>query len=205
MTCCHSRRCSHSRAVTLLETLVVLFIIGMMLAFSMPAVQRARTAAQNAVCKNNMHQLSIALRHYWSIKKKLPDSPQPNTVSGWAIDTLPFLEDRVLADALAGGPSINNPSIAQQISHRPLIMTCPFGTEADSNTVGVPASHYGFWTTERRTYFSLFDLPLSSRIAWVESPETNATSLPRDEGPHDLGYFVTDGRGDVRWTAGKLP
>ena len=181
----------------------MLFIIGIMLALLLPAVQRARSAAQGAVCRNNLHQLFIAVDHYSAVKKKLPDSPQPNTVSGWAIDALPFLEDRVLGDALAGGPSINNPSIAQQISHRPLIMTCPFGFDGDSSVPNVPVSHYAYWCVSPN-FFRLCDVPRSSRIPWVESPEINTTSLPRDEGPHDYGYFIADSQGDVRWTAGQV-
>jgi competence protein ComGC len=203
MIFCRSRRRGNRRATTLLETLIVLFIIGIMLSLLLPAVERARSAAQNAMCKNNLHQLYFAVSHYSSIKKKLPNSPQPNIVSGWAIAVLPYMEEKALADALTGGPRINLPSIAQQISHRPRIMTCPFGSDEDSSVPNVPVSHYAYWCVPP-DYFVLCDVPRASRIPWVQSPEINTTSLPRDEGPHDYGYFVADGQGDVRWTAGAM-
>ncbi len=198
------KRCELRLAVTLLETIVVLLIIGILLAFLLPVVQKARNSARNAVCKNNLHQLVVAISHYWATKKKLPDPATPNTVSGWAIAVLPFIEEQVLADELAGGPNINQSSISRQISHRPLIMTCPFGWERDSSVGGVQASHYA--KNSRGT--ALGDLPLNSRIPWCQSPEVDLWSLPRDEGPHDGGYYIaryneTSLSGDVSWFEGK--
>jgi type II secretory pathway pseudopilin PulG len=204
MICSSSRRCDAPRATTLLETLIVLFIIGIMLAFLMPAVQRARSAARDTVCKNNLHQLVVALTHYRAAKKKFPEPAPPNSVGGWAIQILPFLEEQVLADQLAGEPSIDIPSIAQQISHRPLVMSCPYGFEGDSSVAGVPASHYA----RNIRWSSVGDVPVTSHIPWVQSLELDLSSLPRDEGPHDGGYYIAQYNenslsGDVRWFAGK--
>jgi hypothetical protein len=151
-----------------------------------------------------LHQLIVAVEHYRSATKKLPALAQPNTVSGWAIDILPFLEDKVLADQLAGYPSFSQPSIFQYINHRPRIMTCPFGWEGDSNLSGIPASHYASSTRG----FAIGDVPLSSRIPWVQSPQMDLWSLPRDEGPHSGGYYIahfgpSPFSGDVQWFSGK--
>lgn len=202
MTCMVQKRFNVRPGVTLLETIVVLCIIALLLAFLLPAVQRGRDAARNASCKNNLHQIALATRQFWVLTKKLPNPAQPNVVNGWAIDILPFLEDRVFADQLAGNPSINQPSILQQISHRPLIMTCPFGWEGDSDIPSIPASHYAF-SSPNPNYFRYCDVPLTSRVAWVASPEMDTSELPRDEGPHDGGYYIADSQGDVRWFAGK--
>jgi prepilin-type N-terminal cleavage/methylation domain-containing protein len=198
----YARQFGNRFGVTLLETIVVLAIIAVLLALLFPAVQRARNAAQDSVCKNNLHQLVLAVEHYRSATKKLPAPEQPNTVSGWAIDILPFLEERGLADQLAGFPSINQPSILPHISHRPRIMTCPFGWEGDSSLPGIPASHYVF------NGFAIGDVPLSSRIPWPTSPQMDLWSLPRDEGPHSGGYYIaqfgeTSVSGNVQWFSGK--
>ncbi len=112
------------------------------------------------------------------------------------IAVLPFLEERALADELANNPSVNQPSVLAVGRHRPLILTCPFAWEGDSDVAGIPASHYVVGTDAARKYFSLRDTSIDSRTPWVESPEAELWSLPSSPGPHDGGYFraATDGR-----------
>jgi Protein of unknown function (DUF1559) len=172
---------------TLVESIIVLSIIAIMLGLLLPAVQRSRVAAMDATCKNNLHQLSLAMHQYLVVRKNLPDPAQPNTVGGWAIAILPFMEERLLAAQLAGNPSFNQQSILPLISRRPRIMTCPLGWEGDSSIPSIPASHYAFQIVEPHQ-FRLFDVPLKSRIAWVQSPEMQWETLPRDEGPHTGDY-----------------
>jgi type II secretory pathway pseudopilin PulG len=174
---------------TLLESIIVLSIIAIMLALLLPAVQRARVAAMDATCMNNLHQLSLATHEYWKVRKSLPDPAQPNTVGGWAIAILPFLDDRLLANQLAGNPSLSQHSILPLIGRRPRIMTCPLGWEGDSSIPSVPTSHYAFERLSPYT-FRLFDVPLKTHVAWVQSPEMGLSSLPEDEGPHASGYNV---------------
>jgi prepilin-type N-terminal cleavage/methylation domain-containing protein/prepilin-type processing-associated H-X9-DG protein len=57
-------RGAQAKGFTLIELLVVIAIIAILAALLLPALQRAKAAAANAACKNNLRQLGIALTLY---------------------------------------------------------------------------------------------------------------------------------------------
>jgi prepilin-type N-terminal cleavage/methylation domain-containing protein/prepilin-type processing-associated H-X9-DG protein len=104
----------HRHAFTLVELLVVVAIIGVLIALFLPAVQKAREAANRVVCQNNLKQIGLALHMYhdnWSYfpsgyvwrpgisgadpimcPNQLGDSTDTAPGWGWAALLLPFLE-----------------------------------------------------------------------------------------------------------------
>jgi prepilin-type N-terminal cleavage/methylation domain-containing protein/prepilin-type processing-associated H-X9-DG protein len=64
---------SRSRcAFTLIELLVVVGVVGLIIAFLIPAVQSAREAARRAQCANNLRQIGLALNSYESAHRVFP-------------------------------------------------------------------------------------------------------------------------------------
>ncbi|HEV3137795.1 MAG TPA: DUF1559 domain-containing protein [Pirellulales bacterium] len=54
-------------ALTLVEVLVVIAIIGVLVALLLPAVQASREAARSTACKSNLRQIGIAVLQYYEL------------------------------------------------------------------------------------------------------------------------------------------
>src|SRR3954466_15593750 len=93
----HDNALHARRAVSLLETIIVLFIIGLMMALLFPAVQAARHRALVVQCQNNIRQLQLALGSAVSSLHRFP------TQTSWTVDCLRWMEEQPLADAMAQG------------------------------------------------------------------------------------------------------
>ena len=185
------------RAKTLLELIIVLAIMGTMFGMLLPVLSRFMQRARDTMCSNNMRQMDVAMRNLLSRQGKLPDPAPPLRAAGWAIEILPYLEEVALWQQLKDSPRMD--SVAGMAQRRPIIMTCPKASDGSvsiSNShYAVPTSHYSMRVIVTRTsreYNGFTDVPLASRIPWIQSPENSGT--PLGAGPHDGGYFDSGGR-----------
>jgi prepilin-type N-terminal cleavage/methylation domain-containing protein/prepilin-type processing-associated H-X9-DG protein len=102
---------SRSRGFTLIELLVVIAIIAILIALLLPAVQQAREAARRTQCKNNLHQIGIALHNYHDTFRIFPPgevmsskwSQVDGTQWGWAVMLLPHLDQAPMYNQLQPG------------------------------------------------------------------------------------------------------
>jgi prepilin-type N-terminal cleavage/methylation domain-containing protein/prepilin-type processing-associated H-X9-DG protein len=114
---------------TLVELLVVIAVIGILLGLLLPAVQAAREAARRTGCKNNLHQIGLALLSYESREGAFPPGAQlhwePRTGGvSWRVLLLPHLEQGDLLaeiDVQSNGGAANERSKADYLE----ALQCP--------------------------------------------------------------------------------
>jgi type II secretory pathway pseudopilin PulG len=98
------------RAATLIELMVVVSILGTLATLLLPATQQARESSRANACRQNLHQIGLALLQYESVHKHFPKGAEgrfdrqlsPVNMFGlsWWTDTLSYLEEADVADRL---------------------------------------------------------------------------------------------------------
>ena len=78
------------RGFTLIELLVVIFIIALLVSLLLPAVQKAREAALNTQCQNNMRQIGIALLNYENANTVFPPGQVASLFDGDLLTSVGF-------------------------------------------------------------------------------------------------------------------
>lgn len=126
-------------AFTLVELLVVIFIIGLLVAILLPAIQSAREASRRSACANHLRQLAIAALHHLDKHGHFPTGgwghgwtgdPERGVrrgqPGGWIYNLLPYLEESALHDRGAGLPLTAKRTAAAQVMGQPLaVLNCP--------------------------------------------------------------------------------
>jgi len=191
-------RIGQRHGVTLVELLVVLFIIAALLSLLLPAVQRTRESAGRVACQNNLRQLTLAVRRFAEVHRRLPDRAPPDAAGGWSIDILPFMEQIALEDLLETNPSLDPATMSPHARNRPTTMTCPSVKELESTIPEIPVSHYVFVPDKKRRTWRLGDAPEDFRLPWVVGPEMRPGYERGHEGPHDRGFNMAETDGSVR-------
>ena len=120
-----NRRSLGRHGFTLVELLVVLAIIAILVGLLLPAVQAAREAARRVQCKNNLHQIGLALHNYHGVFRRFPPQRTRNGFHGWAIFTLPYIENQNLREAYRMNYRWSAPQNAEAVYAMVPTFQCP--------------------------------------------------------------------------------
>src|SRR4051812_12594653 len=89
-----------NRALTLIEILVVIVILGGLLCLLLPSVRTAGTAANRNSCQNNMQQIALGLLNYADRHRVFPSAYTMDEggmpLHSWRTLVLPDLEEPAL-------------------------------------------------------------------------------------------------------------
>ena len=127
------------RAVTLMEMLVVISIIGMLMALLLPAVQASRESARRVTCQDHLKQLGLAMLNHQSAKGYFPSggwgfawAGDPdrgtgrNQPGGWVYGLLPYIERSDLARIGSGKPFAQKKNDITTVVQIPVaLFNCP--------------------------------------------------------------------------------
>ncbi|HMC64960.1 MAG TPA: DUF1559 domain-containing protein [Gemmataceae bacterium] len=123
-----SKRRRRRSAFTLTELLVVMAIIAVLVGMIVPAIQRIRESANQIKCKNNLHQIGIALHLYYNDRGTFPASADLRTGKNgdnFSIlsQLLPYVDENNLSKAIDWNQSFDQQGRITE--HRIPIYVCP--------------------------------------------------------------------------------
>ena len=121
------------RGFTLIELLVVIAIIAILIALLLPAVQQAREAARRSQCKNNLHQLGLAVHNFHDVYNVLPPLVNHSNGPTFFYHILPYCDQAPLYALYKGGAT--NPMTPTEKTdwRRPFDTTNSHGNTLNSN------------------------------------------------------------------------
>ena len=159
---------------TLIELLVVIAIIAVLIGLLVPAVQRVREAAARLKCKNNLHQIGLALHNYHDRMGAFPPGYQTQVASdnsglgpgwGWGAFLLDDIEQGNLQRRIRFDLQVSDPANAAVRVVPIPIYVCPSEPRTGTFTV-VDANGNGICDVARGSYTAINGILGVSSDAW---------------------------------------
>ena len=170
------------KAFTLVELLVVIAIIGLLISLLLPAVQSARESGRCSQCKNNLHQIGLALHNYHDTLRVFPPGylsrVGPNGLAddkgpgwGWAAMLLTYVEQTGIQKGIRFDKDITDPVNAA-------VRMVPVSTYLVPRRTASGSSRWTPSATRRPTAQRRSETPLETRCKWPTAT-TSASSASR--------------------------
>jgi len=110
---------------TLVELLVVIAVIGILMAMTLPAVQSVRESARRTTCANKLRQQGLAILNFESGCLKFPAGSAELTMHSWASRVLPYLEQRAVYAQIEFEDPWNSRANIAVLANRLAVFSCP--------------------------------------------------------------------------------
>ncbi len=214
-------------AFSLVEILVVVVIVGVVVALLLPATRRSvRPAAQRTACRNNLHQIGLALHIYHDDYGSFPPAvtydEEGRPLHSWRTLILPYVDQAPLYASIDLSKPWNHPDNAAAAKTCPPAFLCPSaaGLPANCTTyVGIVSTTAFFHPTESRSFDDIAD-PQAKTLMVIEVSEDDAVPWmsPQDSDggwvlgfspdvklPHEGGVVALFGDGSVQFLSAELP
>jgi prepilin-type N-terminal cleavage/methylation domain-containing protein len=120
-----SPRASNRGGFSLIEFLVVIAIIAVLVAITLPAVQNARAAALRTQCLSNLQQVGYALHQYQFNAHAFPAAKRTNPAANWVVDLLPLLEQQNMHKLYSFDKAWNDPANQGAVANVLKVLACP--------------------------------------------------------------------------------
>jgi prepilin-type processing-associated H-X9-DG protein/prepilin-type N-terminal cleavage/methylation domain-containing protein len=151
------------RGLTLVESVVVVAVLGVLIALLLPALQAAREAARRLGCTHNLRQIALATANYAEVWGALPAGVQFtfdfSTVSQH-VAILPFLEQLPLFNAVNFDWVIWSAANTTVLGARLAVYQCP--SDALASLTDVYRGDLFFDPGHNFFYYGAFDVAYTS-------------------------------------------
>ena len=117
------------RGFSLIELLIVIAIIGVLLAITIPAIQHSRETSRRTTCANQLRQIGVACQSFHATNGRFPAvsttgvwGPAPGSIDpppaglSWIARLLAYLDERPLDAAILAGTRNQRPAFSAEVT-----------------------------------------------------------------------------------------